>query len=152
MAHFTAEQVRDLATAYFNGRDAYRKYPSGWFNGGEDLFCGVKEVEIDGQKVLMESYELISLEEAISLYANDEDECYYNETMNEDCPDFFIMMGDTFNCEEVYYDWDKQCSVFLNPDYLRAIVEPWKNTIGASIIDSIRQEYYYYAKGYNASC
>ena len=132
MAHFTAEQVRDLATAYFVGRDTQRRYPTGLFNGGEDLFCH------DGS--------MISLEEAISLYANDENECYYNETMNEDCPDFFIMMGDFFKCEEVYYDWNEDCSVFLNADYLRAIVEPWHNTIGASIIDSIRQEYYRYTK------
>ena len=147
MAHFTVEQVRDLATAYFNGRDTYRKYGDDWFNGGEDLYR-VKAVEgvFEGQKVYMESYEMISLDEAISLYANDEDECYYNETMNEDCPDFFVMMGDEFHCDEVYYDWDKECSCFLNPDYLRAIVEPWHNTIGASIIDSIRKEYYHYAK------
>lgn len=152
MAHFTVEQVRDLAIAYFNGRDTYRKYNDDWFNGGEDLFYGTTEVEIDGQKVVMESYKLIPLEEAISLYANDEDECYYNETMNEDIPDFFVMMGDVFHCDEVYYDWDKQCSCFLNPDYFRAIVEPWHNIIGASIIDSITREYNYYAKGYNASC
>lgn len=145
MAHFTVEQIRDLATSYFNGRDTYRKYPSDWFNGGEAL-CKVKEVEIDGRKTYVESLELISLDEAIALYANNDDDCYYNETMNEDCPDFFVMMGDDFKCDEVYYDWDKQCSVFLNPDYLRAIVEPWHNTIGASIINSIRQEYYYYAK------
>lgn len=148
MAHFTVEQIRDLATAYFNGRDTYRKYPSDWFNGGEDLYrVRTEEVELDGQKTFIQRYEIISLDDAIALYANDEDECYYNETMNNDCIDFFIMMGDEdFNCDEVYYDYFKECGVFLNPAYLQAIIEPWHNTIGASIIDSIRKEYYHYAK------
>lgn len=148
MAHFTVEQIRDLATAYFLGRDTYRKYDDDWFNGGEDLYrVKVEEVEIDEQKALFHNYEIISLDEAISLYANDEDECYYNETMNEDCIDFFVMMtNEVFQCDEVYYDYFKDCGVFLNADYLRAIVEPWHNTIGASIIDSITKEYYHYAK------
>ena len=138
MAHFTVEQIRDLATAYFIGRDTQRRYPTDWFNGGEELFY--------------DNGSMISLEEAISLYANDEEECYYNEPMSEDYPDFFNMMGEDFKCEEVYYDWDEECNMFLNANYLHAITEAWENTIGASIIDSIRKEYYHYAKGYNASC
>lgn len=146
MAHFTVNQIRDLATAYFVGRDTYRRYNDNWFNGGEELLK-VKEVEIDGEKAFIESNEIISLDEAIALYANDDNDCYYNETMNNDCIDFFVMMtNEVFQCDEVYYDFFKDCGVFLNADYLRAIVEPWHNTIGASIIDSITREYNYYAK------
>lgn len=120
---FTHEQLHKFAYDILDHKASMIDYPEFQI---EDLIVG-------------DATEPIPFEEAIKIFWNNDEDCYFNQLYNETMEEFAIFLNDT--CTNFGYDKATDMVYFGTPGDLATVDEAWMETVGAMLYDQLKLDY-----------
>ena len=143
MATFTQKPTNTLThhDLFLEAREYFKNY----FLDTEfsDCFFTDDDILYDGPDYIGK---IMGLNKAISMYVNDEEECFYNETMNEVVENFAMSIGNTYT--NFGYDEENNFLYFNKPEDLEAVLTAFHETMGKCVIEMLADDYWSVAKKY----
>lgn len=122
-----------------------REYFKNYFLDTEfsDCFFTDDDILYDGEEGIGK---VMELNKAIAIYVNDEENCFYNDTLNEVVENFAMNIGSTYT--NFGYNEEKDMLYFNKPEDLEAVMTAYHETMGKEIINLLADDYWTVAKKY----